>query len=323
MDWASDTVGWPAEVSAVAGAPVRQPGLLLGVLLLATRSADLAARLEHELPIITEAGASASLLLGPRLAERRHAGVRHAALAHILAVRAFHPVFQPIVDLRSREIVGYEALTRFDSGTPPDRVFAEAWDAGLGPAFERTTLEAAAAQAIDLPPGLWLDLNVSPRLLADPGPLRDLLWGTGRPIVLEITEHDPVADYAALRAALETLGHDVRVAVDDAGVGVANFGHIVELRPDLVKIDISLVRRVNAHLGRQALVVGLSHFARSAGFRLVGEGIETQAEAKTLAALGVEYGQGYLFGRPEPCHALRAAARPRSKRRAPERRLGE
>ena len=323
VEWASDAVGWPAEVSAVAGAPVRQPGLLLGVLLLATRSADLAARLDHELPIITEAGASASLLLGPRLAERRHVGVRHSALEHVLAVQAFHPVFQPIVDLRSREIVGYEALTRFDSGRPPDQVFAEAWDAGLGPSFERTTLEAAVAQAIDLPPGLWLDLNVSPRLLADPAPLRDLLWDVGRPIVLEITEHDPVADYAALRAALETLGHDVRVAVDDAGVGVANFGHIVELRPDLVKIDISLVRRVNAHLGRQALVVGLGHFARSAGFRLVGEGIETQAEAKTLAALGVEYGQGYLFGRPEPCHALRAAAQPRSKRRAPERRLGE
>jgi PAS domain S-box-containing protein len=322
-DWIRDALGWPDGVAAVAGAPVRQPGLLLGVLLLATRDAELATRLEQELPIITETGASASLLLGPDLGKRRHAGVRRAALEHVLASRAFHPVFQPIVDLRSREIVGYEALTRFDSGRPPDQVFAEAWEAGLGPAFEHTTLKAAVAQAVDLPPGLWLDLNVSPRRLADPGPLRDFLEGTGRPLVLEITEHEAVADYAALRAAIEALGPDVRVAVDDAGVGVANFGHIVELRPDLVKIDISLVRRVNAHLGRQALVVGLVHFARSAGFRLVGEGIETQAEARTLAALGVDYGQGFLFGRPEPCDAMRGVARTQSRRRAPSRSLGE
>ena len=121
--------------------------------------------------------------------------------------------------------------------------------------------------------------------------------------MLEITEHETVDDYDRLRDAIRTLGLDVRVAVDDAGAGVANFGHIIDLRPDFVKLDISLVRRVNANLGRQAMVVGMRHFSRTAGCRLIAEGVETAEEADTLTLLGVEFGQGYLFGRPEPIDA--------------------
>jgi len=300
LGWIRDSLGWPTDVAAVAGAPVRQPGLLLGVLLLATRSPDLAERLASELPVITEAGASTSLLLGPPLAERRRIAIHRAALAHVIAVRAFHPVFQPIVDLSSREVVGYEALTRFDSGQGPDLCFADAWSVGLGPDMERATLEAAVAAGKRLPAGAWLDLNVSPRLLADREPLSAILWAAERPLVLEITEHEVIEDYGAVREAIRALGKDVRVAVDDAGAGIANFGHIIELRPDFVKLDISLVRRVNAHLGRQAMVVGMRHFSRTAGCRLIAEGIETEEEARTLTGFGVEYGQGYLFGHPEP-----------------------
>ncbi|HVA87940.1 MAG TPA: EAL domain-containing protein, partial [Candidatus Saccharimonadales bacterium] len=107
--------------------------------------------------------------------------------------------------------------------------------------------------------------------------------------------------------AVRGLGHDARLAVDDAGAGVANFGHIIELRPDFVKLDISLVRGVNANLGRQAMVVGMRHFSRTAGCRLIAEGVETEEEARTLTGLGVEFGQGYLFGRPEPVGAWVAA----------------
>jgi EAL domain-containing protein (putative c-di-GMP-specific phosphodiesterase class I) len=92
----------------------------------------------------------------------------------------------------------------------------------------------------------------------------------------------------------------VRLAVDDAGAGIANFSHIVELSADFVKLDISLVRGVNRSLGRQALVVAMRHFARTAGCRLVAEGVETEDEARALTELGVEFAQGYLFGRPEP-----------------------
>jgi EAL domain-containing protein (putative c-di-GMP-specific phosphodiesterase class I) len=118
-----------------------------------------------------------------------------------------------------------------------------------------------------------------------------------------------VSDYRALREAVRALGHDVRLAVDDAGAGIANFGHIVELRPDFVKLDIGLVRRVNANLGRQALVLAMRQFAKTAGCRLVAEGIETEAEAATLTAFGVEYGQGFLFGRPAPLVSADRSAR--------------
>lgn len=89
------------------------------------------------------------------------------------------------------------------------------------------------------------------------------------------------------------------IAVDDAGVGIANFSHIIELRPDFVKLDASLVRRVNADPGRQALVAEMSEFARTAGCHLIAEGVETAEEASTLAQLGVALAQGYFFGRPE------------------------
>jgi EAL domain-containing protein (putative c-di-GMP-specific phosphodiesterase class I) len=217
------------------------------------------------------------------------------------------PVFQPIVDLESGEHVGYEALTRFESGQRPDLCFADAWSVGLGADLEIATLEMAVAAARDLPAGRWLDLNVSPRLLADPERLRDALLTAQRPLVLEITEHDAIDNYGPVREAVRGLGHDARLAVDDAGAGVANFGHIIELRPDFVKLDISLVRGVNANLGRQAMVVGMRHFSRTAGCRLIAEGVETEEEARTLTGLGVEFGQGYLFGRPEPVDAWVAA----------------
>jgi EAL domain-containing protein (putative c-di-GMP-specific phosphodiesterase class I) len=218
----------------------------------------------------------------------------------VLAAHSFHPVFQPIIELASGEVVGYEALTRFDSGQRPDLCFADAWSVGLGPDLERATLEAAVAAGKGLPAGRWLDLNISPRLLADAKRLSAVLWRADRPVVLEITEHELIEDYGAVREAIRSLGKDIRLAVDDAGAGVANFGHIIELGPDFVKLDMSLVRRVNANLGRQAMVVGMRQFARSAGCRLVAEGIETDEEARTLSGLGVEFGQGYLFGHPEP-----------------------
>ena len=224
-----------------------------------------------------------------------------------IAPESFHPVFQPIVELPTGETVGYEALTRFDSGQRPDLCFADAWSVGLGPELELATLEAAVAAARELPAGTWLDLNVSPRLLAAPGRLREILWAADRALVLEVTEHELIGDYDALRAAVRELGADIRLAVDDAGAGVANFGHIIDLRPDFVKLDISLVRRVNANLGRQAMVVGMRHFSRTAGCRLIAEGIETEDEARTLTRLGVEFGQGYHFGHPGPAADWTAA----------------
>jgi len=286
------------DVRAVSHAPVRHDGDLVGLLTVTSAGEDAISRLTESLPALLEFAALAGVLVGPAIAGLTEAGNVRRRMTGIIRDGQFHPVFQPIIELESRETVGYEALTRFDSGQRPDLCFAEAWAVDMGPELELATLGAAIAAARALPSGRWLSLNVSPRLLLQTERLAAVLWPSDRPIYLEITEHEIIDDYPAVATAIRALGHDVRLAVDDAGAGIANFGHIVELRPSLVKLDIGLVRDVNADLGRQAMVVGMRHFARQTGCRLLAEGIETEAEASTLGQLAVDLGQGYLFGRP-------------------------
>ena len=289
-----------AGIKAFAFGPIVHGPHIDGGLMIATRDEGFARTLVEKWASLVDFTTTPTALLAERLHDRRQQIVMRGCLSDILERTAFHPVFQPIVELATGDVVGHEALTRFDGGRRPDLVFAEAWTVGLGADLELATLQAAIAAATSLPPSRWLNLNVSPRLLDDPDALRSVLRAADRPIVLEITEHELIEDYSAFLAAVHSLGRDIRLAVDDAGAGVANFAHIIDLGPDFVKLDISLVRRVNAHLGRQALVVGMRHFSRTSGCRLVAEGIETADEARTLLELGVEFGQGYWFGRPEP-----------------------
>lgn len=284
---------------ALALGPVGTPGNVAGVLIVGTQDRRYVRVVAEKMPPLVAFGASANTLLVQRLNTRRRERILRSAVEHVISSRAYRIVFQPIVELSSGETIGYEALSRFHSNQQPAEFFADAWSIGLGVELELATLEAAVVKANRLPAGRWLDLNVSPRLLDAPGKLASILSRAGRPIVIEITEHDLITDYARTRAAVAALGDDVRLAVDDAGVGIANFGHIIGLRPDLVKLDLSLVRRVNADPGRQALVVAMRHFARTAGCRLVAEGVETDEEARALKQLGVEFAQGFWFGRPE------------------------
>lgn len=295
---------WGAEMTAAgmrafAFGPIVHSGHLDGGVVIGTRDASFARTLVEKWAALVDFSTTPSALLAERLHAHRQEREIREAIAGILAEQAFHPVFQPIIDLISGDTVGHEALTRFDSDRRPDLVFADAQAVGLGVDLELATLRSAIEAARDLPAGLWLDVNVSPLLLDDPATLRAILAKADRPVVLEITEHEVIANYDAFRAAVRSLGHDIRLAVDDAGAGVANFGHIIDLGPDFVKLDQSLIRRVNAHLGRQALVVGMRYFSRASGCRLVAEGVETEGEAKTLAGLGVDFAQGNFFGRPE------------------------
>ena len=252
-------------LKALAFGPIGHSDHVEGVLALGTLDEHFAQMVVEKMPGIISFSTTLSALLGERLHAVRLKGDLHERIAASIAARAFHPVFQPIVDLETREVVGYEALTRFDSGQRPDLCFADAWAVGLGAEMELATLAAAVEAGRRLAPGVWLDLNVSPRLLADPERLRPVLWGAERPLVLEVTEHEVIDDYDVVREAIRALGRDIRLAVDDAGAGVANFGHIIDLRPDFVKLDISLVRRVNANLGRQAMVVGMRHLGHADG----------------------------------------------------------
>ena len=289
---------------ASAFAPIRNGEGLLGVVAIGTTDEAYARHLIDHLPIVGEFAATASALLARDLEGGRRVSRRRAEIAEVIASRAFSSVFQPIIRVDGGEIVAYEALTRFTDGTRPDLRFAEAWIVDLGADLEIATLDEAIKLARKLPAAGWLNVNMSPRLLDDPERIRVVLAKADRPVVVEITEHETVADYRALRDAIGRLGDSVRTAVDDAGAGIANFAHIVELRPDFVKLDISLVHGVDGALGRQAIVVAMRHFAQTAGCRLIAEGVETEAEARSLATLGVEFGQGYWYGRPEPLTIL-------------------
>jgi PAS domain S-box-containing protein len=302
-------------LKAVIYAPVVGEDGPIGLLAVATSDPERAERLAEHLPALVEFAPSARLLLEKPLQDRQALARSRTRIETIVANGAFHPVFQPMVDLATGGPIGYEALTRFDDGTPPDLVFAEARQGGLEQELESATLRAAVAASEELPAGRFLSLNVSPALILAGDELRAILAARTRPIVLEVTEHATVQDYGALRSAFVALGSGLRLAVDDAGAGVANFNHLVELRPQFVKVDISLVRGVNADLTRQALIVALLHFAGATDCHVVAEGIETEAERAVLEKLEVAFGQGYLFGRPADGSMWATPGAPRSARR--------
>ena len=237
-------------------------------------------------------------MLAPGLEARYREDDARASVQAILDTAAFAPFFQPIADLDTGAVVGYEALTRFSSGIPPDVTFALAARSGLGLALEVATLRAALEAAAILPPGAYLSVNASPALIRSSS-LRTLLGGTVRRFILEITEHVAIEDYPALRRELARLGPTIGVAVDDAGAGYASLRHILELSPNLVKLDVGLIRGIDVDPARQALIAGMDYFAGKRKLRLVAEGIETTAELETLRHLGIGYGQGYLLGRPQ------------------------
>jgi EAL domain-containing protein (putative c-di-GMP-specific phosphodiesterase class I) len=192
-----------------------------------------------------------------------------------------------------------EALTRFTDGVRPDVQFAEARRLGLGLALERATLGAAIEAARDRPLEVALSVNVSPDIVLHDPALPELLAVADRSIIIELTEHERIDDYEAVRSAFARLGPDVRLAVDDAGSGYASLRHILSLRPTFVKLDMEWVRGIADDPIRRALVSGLAYFASETGCELIAEGIETEDERIAILELGIRLGQGYLIGHPE------------------------
>jgi len=237
----------------------------------------------------------------PPRAPWRGAHHRREEIAKTIKTSAFRTVFQPMVALYKSETVGYEALTRFDDGTRPDQYFADANALGLGRELELATIDSAVEAARGLPRGRFVTINLSPELLLasreELGACLDRL--NGRPVVLELTEHDVVEDYEATRASLAALGPHVQLSVDDAGAGFSTLRHVIMLEPEYVKLDRGWVSDIHIDPTRQALVAGLSHFARTTGCELVAEGIEHEAERATLQDLDVSLGQGFLLGPPD------------------------
>lgn len=285
-------------ITGAAVIPIRWDRTLTGVVALLTGAPEGAARLESRSVVLDEIGGLATSLLGHHLVHRRE---REATLARIRAYideRSFRIAYQPVVDIATGATHGYEALTRFDDGSDPQRTFTDAHAVGLGVELEIACLRVAVDNAPRLPPGAWLSVNLSPTTILD-GRAAPHLTAPGRQLVLEITEHTAIQDYPRLRSALAAL-RGVWLSVDDAGAGYASMRHILELRPQIVKLDLGLVHRIDTDPVRQGLAAGLSHFAAQTATMLVAEGVETAEEAQTLRDLGILYAQGFLYGRPAP-----------------------
>jgi PAS domain S-box-containing protein len=298
-----------AGVTLLGAAPLRTNGHLPGVLVVGC-SGDGVGVAERLLPTLSEFGAVASALLAPGLDRRATEMAERRLLQRVLRNSAFESVFQPVVDTDDGSVAGYELLTRFTDGVAPQERFAMAQAVGLGPRLEAAAIRRGLAAARRLPPGGWLSVNVGPELLTATRELAGLLAAADRPVILEITEHEVIEEYAAIRAAVDKLGPGVSLAVDDAGAGYASLRHILELRPDYVKIDAAIVRGVADDPVRHAMVAGFRFFADGAGCQLIAEGVETEADRDKLRELGIGMGQGYLFGRPRLPADIASAADP-------------
>ncbi|RJY09232.1 sensor domain-containing phosphodiesterase [Aurantiacibacter aquimixticola] len=209
---------------------------------------------------------------------------------------------QPIVSLGSGDPVGVECLSRFPDLTKrgPEAWFEDAELVGLGKELEMTAVRCALDTLGHIPDGLYATINVSPQTVAT-GALRELLESVepGN-IVVEITEHCQVDDFDELAREIAALKAHAKIAIDDVGTGYAGLRHIVDLQPDILKMDMVLTRGIEADPARKAMTAALVQLAHEIGCTLVAEGIETEHEARVMRKLGVDCGQGYLFSRPLP-----------------------
>jgi EAL domain-containing protein (putative c-di-GMP-specific phosphodiesterase class I) len=233
--------------------------------------------------------------------QARHHGDQVRSIRRILSGKGLDVAFQPVADLQTRALVGFEALARFqlDRWRAPEVAFREAGQVGLLIDLELAAIRTALAQLELLPSDAFLSLNLSPAT-AMSEPFMDLvLERAAERIVIEITEHAQVDDYGVLNEALARLReHRVRLAIDDAGAGFASLQHIIRLAPDFIKLDITLTRGIDDAPVRRALATALISFASEIGAAIIAEGIETQGEFDTLRSLGVPYGQGFYLAPP-------------------------
>lgn len=305
-DTAADpvTANLPGTADGIAswvGVPVHLPsGHAIGSLCGASTNTrdDLPQSVADEFTVFAE-------ILGHQLAEEGF--VDHTAIdasgrvaEALTRPEALHPIFQPIIDLATGQVAGVEALLRAThDDRPVDLWFADAARAGLLVELETAAIELALDRLATLDERLHLAINVSPATVKS-GELALLLRDAPlHRLVLELTEHADVEDYQPLRAVLDPLrAQGLRLAVDDVGTGFAGLGHLVQLRPDMIKVDHSLVTTFIDDLAHLAAVAGLVRMAEQTGADLVAEGVETVEVLKLVREIGFTHAQGYLLGRP-------------------------
>lgn len=208
---------------------------------------------------------------------------------------------QPIVSLEDGRCVGVEALARFpEAGLSPDVVFGRARQVGLDERLERAAIQAAMSRRELIPKGAHLSFNVGPAGILSDGfcPMMEE-YGSLDGLMLEITEHVSVEEYAALFDILEPLrAQGLRLAVDDVGAGYASLRHVLRMAPDVIKVDQSLVNGIARDPALRTIVTGIVLLALDMHAETIAEGVETAADAAALTDLGVDMVQGYLLAKP-------------------------
>lgn len=230
-------------------------------------------------------------------------------LQELIFKEQIRTLYQPIVELGTNIVFGYEALSRGPAGTEfesPAALFEMASESGLLAELDRVCSGRAVHNATGLPPEARLFINVLPATVYEPGfnaaQLKEFFSRHGidpHRVVVEISEREAITNFDRFRAAMARFnGLGFAVAIDDVGTGYANLDLVVELQPAFMKIDLMMVRQIDRHPLKQELIRSIVGLARRIGSKVIAEGIETAEERDTITALGVDYGQGYLFGRP-------------------------
>lgn len=293
---------WWASLALRAGQfAVPAVGLLIGFIAVAEKLREFEDELTSNL--VAERERARAAQERATFDEQRRGRIRER-MRELIDGRGLDVAFQPIVDLASGRVVGAEALARFNDADgiaiPTERCFLDAHAVDLGVDLEMAVIRLALACQDRLPEGRYLALNVSPAVLEhDDLAFEIAAHRTNRPLVVEITEHQPVEDYVALSASLDRLRSlGVRVAVDDVGSGFASFRHVTRVNPDILKLDRTLVCGIDDDPVRQSLAAAIVAFAADVGAVVVSEGIESESELCCLKGLSVGCGQGFYLARP-------------------------
>jgi EAL domain-containing protein (putative c-di-GMP-specific phosphodiesterase class I) len=215
--------------------------------------------------------------------------------------------YQPIFGIATNRVVGLESLSRFtaEPKRPPNEWFGEAAEVGLAVELEMTAIRMALSVVPLLPEGVYLAVNASPETILSGELAREFETAALSRIMLEVTEHAVVPSYERLMDELRPLRErGMRLAVDDAGAGYSGLQHILQLQPDLIKLDMALTRNVDLDPARRALAAALISFARDTNCMIVAEGVETASELQALRAIGASAAQGYFLGRPQPFESV-------------------
>jgi EAL domain-containing protein (putative c-di-GMP-specific phosphodiesterase class I) len=226
----------------------------------------------------------------------------------LMTGRKLRAVFQPVMDIRKKAVLGYEALIRGPLGSEleaPDVLFAAAREAGLELELENLCLETIFAHLPNAVKGAKLFVNASSKFLAHSVFLDDRnlasIKRSHSQVVMEISEKEGIWDYPTFREVLARLrSSGLQIAIDDAGSGYSGLESILQMRPEYIKIANSIVHSLHLETIKREIITALASLGRQIESSIVAEGIEHPAEVRSLLSLGVNYGQGFLLGRPSP-----------------------